>query len=100
MPPFIAAVLPSYWMVLPFAALLLCIALMPLMAAHFWEHHYPKVAVGLGLVTASYYVGVQHDWHPLLHAAHEYISFMALIGSLFVISGGISIRVQGEATPF
>jgi Na+/H+ antiporter NhaD/arsenite permease-like protein len=97
---FIAAVLPSYWMVLPFAALLLCIALMPLLAAHFWEHHYPKVAVGLGLVTASYYVGVQHDWHPLLHAAHEYISFMALIGSLFVISGGISIRVQGEATPF
>lgn len=100
MPPFIAAVLPSYWMVLPFAALLLCIALMPLMAAHFWEHHYPKVAVGLGLVTASYYGSVQHDWHPLLHAAHEYISFMALIGSLFVISGGISIRVQGEATPF
>ncbi len=92
-------VLPSYWMVLPFAALLLCIALMPLLAPHFWEHHYPKVAVGLGLVTAIYYAGVQHDWHPLVHAAHEYVSFMALIGSLFVISGGINIRVKGEATP-
>ena len=93
------AALPSYGMVAPFALLLLCIALMPLFAPHFWEHHYPKVAVGLGLVTACYYLFVQKDWHPLHHAAHEYVSFMALVGSLFVISGGINIRVKGEATP-
>jgi Na+/H+ antiporter NhaD/arsenite permease-like protein len=91
--------LPPVWMIVPFAILLLCIALMPLFAGHFWEHHYPKVAVGLGLVTAAYYGFVAHDWHPLHHAAHEYISFMALVGSLFVISGGINIRVKGEATP-
>jgi len=93
------AVLPPMGMLAPFAILLLCIALMPLFAAHFWEHHYPKVAVGLGLVTAAYYAFVQHDWHPLHHAANEYVSFMALVGSLFVISGGINIRVKGEATP-
>ncbi|MFC5458074.1 sodium:proton antiporter [Prosthecobacter fluviatilis] len=92
-------VLPPAGLLAPFAILLLCIALMPLFAAHFWEHHYPKVAVGLGLVTAAYYAFVQHDWHPLHHAAHEYVSFMALVGSLFVISGGINIRVKGEATP-
>lgn len=91
---------PPALMVLPFVALLLCIALMPLFAAHFWEHHYPKVAVGLGLVTAAYYAFVRHDLHALHHAAHEYVSFMALVGSLFVISGGINIRVKGEATPF
>lgn len=91
--------LPSFGMILPFVALLLCIALMPLFAGHFWEHHYPKVSVGLGLITASYYLFVRHDWHPLQHAAHEYVSFMALVGSLFVISGGINIRVRGEATP-
>ncbi|WP_395731693.1 sodium:proton antiporter [Prosthecobacter sp.] len=94
------AVLPPMGMLAPFAILLLCIALMPLFAAHFWEHHYPKVAVALGLVTAAYYALVQHDWHPLHHAAQEYVSFMALVGSLFVISGGINIRVKGEATPF
>jgi Na+/H+ antiporter NhaD/arsenite permease-like protein len=93
------AVLPPAGMIAPFVILLLCIALMPLFAAHFWEHHYPKVAVGLGLVTAAYYAFVQKDWHPLHHAAHEYVSFMALVGSLFVISGGINIRVKGEATP-
>ncbi|MDB6004533.1 MAG: sodium:proton antiporter [Prosthecobacter sp.] len=91
--------LPPMGMLAPFAILLLCIALMPLFAAHFWEHHYPKVAVALGLVTAAYYALVQKDWHPLHHAAHEYVSFMALVGSLFVISGGINIRVKGEATP-
>lgn len=94
-----AAGLPTPWMVLPFVLLLLCIAVMPLMAAHVWEHHYAKVAVGLGLITAAYFVLIQKDWHPLQHAAHEYVSFMALVGSLFVISGGIHIRVKGEATP-
>lgn len=91
-------ILPPYWMVIPFIALLLCIALMPLFAAHFWEHHYPKIAVGLGMVTAAYFA-IKGDWHPLVHAGHEYVSFIALIGSLFVISGGINIRVKGEATP-
>lgn len=86
-------------MVFPFVILLLCIALMPLLAAHFWEHHYPKVAIGLGLLTTSYYLLVEGDWHPLHHAAHEYVSFMALVGSLFVISGGINLRFKGEATP-
>ena len=92
-------VLPTPWMVLPFVVLLLCIALMPLFASHFWEHHYPKVAVGLGLVTAGYYLFGLHAAHPLLHSMTEYVSFMALVGSLFVISGGINIRVKGEATP-
>ena len=87
------------WTMAPFAILLLSIALMPLFAPHFWEHHYPKVAVGLGLVTGLYYFFVRDDSHALLHAGHEYVSFMALVGSLFVISGGINIRVKGEATP-
>ncbi|WP_395738714.1 sodium:proton antiporter [Prosthecobacter sp.] len=93
------ASLPHLGMVAPFVVLLLCIALMPLIAAHFWEHHYPKLAVTLGLITAGYYAFVQHNWQPLHHAAQEYVSFMALVGSLFVISGGINIRVKGEATP-
>jgi len=33
------------------------------------------------------------------HTAVEYVSFIALIGSLFVVSGGIHINVKGEATP-
>lgn len=94
-----AHVTPPAWTVLPFLMLLLCIALMPLVAARFWERHYPKVAISLGLFTAAYYLIAMQDVTSLIHAAAEYVSFMALVGSLYVISGGIKITVKGEATP-
>jgi Na+/H+ antiporter NhaD/arsenite permease-like protein len=90
---------PPLWLVLPFVTLLLCIALLPLWAAHFWEHRYHQIAVGLGAVTALAYVFLLQRTEPLGHALTEYIGFMALVGSLFVISGGINIRVKGSATP-
>ena len=45
---------PHPAMVAPFVILLLAIALMPFIHKHHWENHYPKVALGLGLVTAVY----------------------------------------------
>jgi Na+/H+ antiporter NhaD/arsenite permease-like protein len=90
---------PHLLMVLPFALLLLCIALMPFIHKHHWENHYPKVAIGLGLVTTVYYVGVLHNAPRMLMSMIEYVGFMALIGSLFVIAGGIHIRFTGRSTP-
>lgn len=91
------------WMSVPFAFLLVLIAVMPLSGKklkHWWEHSYPVVAIGLGLLVSAYYIGlvpggVSDVWHSL----KEYISFIALVGSLFVISGGIAIKLTGEATP-
>lgn len=83
----------------PFAALLGCIAVMPLAQKHFWEKNYQWVTLALALVTAGYYAGLRHDFLPIVHSAHEYFSFICLIGSLYVVSGGIHIRVKGEATP-
>src|SRR5690242_15773354 len=91
---------PHPGMILPFALLLACIAAMPFIHKHWWEHHYPKVAVGLGLLTVIYYVAVLKNGERMLHVAHEYVSFIALIGSLFVVSGGIHIQVKGEAKPW
>lgn len=90
---------PNPWMVLPFALLLLCIAMGPMVIAHHWERHYPKVAVTLGLITAGYYYFGLGAGGAIAHALQEYVSFMALVGSLYVISGGINIGVKGEATP-
>src|SRR5579862_5385817 len=90
---------PHPLMVIPFVVLLLCIALMPFIHKHFWEHHYPKVAIGLGLVTAIYYVVVLHNAPRMLMSLVEYAGFMALIGSLFVIAGGIHINMTGRSTP-
>jgi len=91
---------PHPAMILPFAVMLLAIALMPFIHKHWWEHHYPKVAVGLGLITVVYYVAFLRNGSRMLHVAHEYVSFIALIGSLFVVSSGIHIRVKGEAKPW
>jgi Na+/H+ antiporter NhaD/arsenite permease-like protein len=87
-------------MVLPFVALLAAIALAPLFFGDWWSKHYPKVAFGLGLVTLGYYLLGLHAYTRVLHGALEYVSFISLIGALFVVSGGIHINVKGEATPF
>ncbi|HEV2694870.1 MAG TPA: sodium:proton antiporter [Verrucomicrobiae bacterium] len=86
-------------LILPFALLLGAMALLPVFAPHWWEKHYPKLALGLGAITAGYYLLVLRDATSLGRAAHEYFSFIALVGSLFVVSGGIHIGVKGEATP-
>ena len=90
---------PNPWMILPFALLLGSIALAPLLAAKWWARHYPKVALALGGVTLAYYLFGLHANARVLHVAHEYVSFIALIGALYVVSGGIHITVKGEATP-
>ena len=91
---------PNPILMLPFALLLGAMALGPVLAPRWWVRHYAKVALGLGAVMAGIYFFILHDLASLGHVAHEYISFIALVGSLFVVSGGIHIGVKGEATPF
>ncbi len=110
-------------MILPFGLLLASIALGPLLFSKWWSKNYPKVALVLGAITLAYYLfGFQGElpkghgisfykeiwrwfWtpsaahHKIFETLHEYISFIALIGSLFVVSGGIHINVKGEARP-
>jgi len=91
------------WLATPFAVLLLLIALMPLgteRMRHGWEKAYPYVSVFLGLLMAGVYVlAVPDGTHVVLETTHEYVSFICLIGALFVAAGGILIRVKGEASP-
>jgi len=90
---------PHVLMVAPFVLLLLAIALMPFLNKHFWEHHYQKIAVGLGLIAVLYYAFVLHNTPRMFTSLIEYIGFMALVGSLFVIAGGIHINMTGRSTP-
>ena len=87
------------WMIIPFGVLLLLIAAGPVLLSDWWHHHYPKVSVGLGLITIFYYAFALRDPARFLPVAHEYASFIALIGSLFVVAGGIHINVKGESRP-
>jgi Na+/H+ antiporter NhaD/arsenite permease-like protein len=89
--------------VIPFVALLGSIAILPLAAPHWWESHRNKflVAAVLGAPLAIYLIwsfgpdGVER----LEHAGVEYTSFIALLGSLFVISGGILVQGSLSGTP-
>jgi Na+/H+ antiporter NhaD/arsenite permease-like protein len=77
----------------------LAIALMPFLAPHWWERNYPKVSVVLGGIVVLYYLIVLHGGMRLLVTLHEYGSFIILLASLFVVSGGIHISIEGPSTP-
>jgi Na+/H+ antiporter NhaD/arsenite permease-like protein len=91
---------PHPVMILPFALMLLAIALMPFITPHWWERHFAKVSLGLAAVTTIYYVFFLGNGGRMLHGAQEYVSFITLIGSLFVVTGGIHVEVKGEARPW
>src|SRR5947208_16724907 len=86
-------------MILPFGILLATIALAPLFFAGWWHKHYSKVAYALGAVTLMYYFVGLNAYGRVGEVAVEYVSFIVLICSLFVVSGGIRINSKVEATP-
>src|SRR5688572_27090863 len=85
-------------MVFPFVALLLTIALLPLIAEKLWHRYHAAIAVTLGGISVLYYIVIGAAAR-MAHVALEYVSFIGLIGSLFVVAGGVHIRVRGEAKP-
>jgi Na+/H+ antiporter NhaD/arsenite permease-like protein len=93
----------AWWSALPFAGLLLAIAVVPLAAPHFWESNRNKgIVAALFSVPAVAYLLLAlgaHGGHELQHKLAEYVSFMALLASLFVITGGIYVRGSLAGTP-
>ncbi|MBI4229733.1 MAG: sodium:proton antiporter [Planctomycetes bacterium] len=90
------------WTVTPFALFLLTIAVAPLAAHHFWESNRNKgiLAALFALPVVGYLLAFQdHGGHWLLHAGEEYVSFIALLAALFVISGGVYVRATLPGTP-
>ncbi|MCY4170767.1 MAG: sodium:proton antiporter [Bacteroidetes bacterium] len=91
--------LPPLWLVIPFILLLVMIATGPLFYHAHWHHHYPKYAVVLGLFVTLYYLIVLQDGISMLHALQEYLSFIALVASLFIAASGIFLKVNARGTP-
>ena len=93
--------LPPVWLVTPFFMLLLIIATGPLLFHRLWEDHYAKLACGLGLVVAGYYgLFMRNGTQVLEHTLEEYLSFIALISALFVVTGGILIKIERRGSPW
>jgi Na+/H+ antiporter NhaD/arsenite permease-like protein len=114
---------PPFWMILPFALLLVAIAILPLISfvSHWWESNLHKLQVAgcLSLLTLGYYLLIYH--HPVLGhwpveylsvpasqgmhwnitftvlsnaMLNEYLPFIILLFSLYTITG--AIRIEGD----
>jgi len=84
---------------LPFVALLLVIALAPLAVPTWWHHNRNKALVAL-VISAPILVYLGINAPELLREKfHEYVSFIVVIGALFVITGGIHIEGSLAGTP-
>ena len=86
-------------LIFPFVLLLLLIALGPLFFPDWWNKHYPKVSLTLGGIVVLFYIFNLHSTDIVLHTANEYISFIVLIGALYIVSGGIHISTKDLTNP-
>lgn len=94
--------LPLWWGI-PFAGILLSIAVIPLLAPIFWHHHFGKVAAAWGLlflVPFAVVFGPGVAGVSLVHVLlAEYLPFVILLTALFTVAGGIFIRGNLHGSP-
>lgn len=89
------------WLSIPFIVMLLFIAIGPLFFHHWWEENKNKLIVSLVLgIPISIVLIARGLSHELMHQIlFDYVPFIILLGALFVITGGIHLQGDIEATP-
>jgi len=97
----IGEILPL-WSCIPFACILLSIALFPLFLPDFWHHHFGKIsaiwAAALGIPFLIVFKGAA--LYEILHIIlADYVPFIILLWSLYTVSGGILLRGRLRGTP-
>tara|TARA_B100001146_G_scaffold66576_2_gene58994 strand:- start:75 stop:1511 length:1437 start_codon:yes stop_codon:yes gene_type:complete len=91
------SILTIYW-VIPFAGILLSIAIFPLVAPHFWHKNFGKVSLFWTIsllipLLFSNHVGFNVTLYEVLHVGLlEYVPFIILLLALFTISGGVQLK--------
>jgi Na+/H+ antiporter NhaD/arsenite permease-like protein len=90
---------PALWTVGPFIVMLLAIAVCPLAIPHWWESNRNKLVVSAVLGAPILVLYLTRRPAALVGMAEEYVSFIILLAGLYVISGGILLRGDLEATP-
>jgi len=80
-----------------FVAMILAMAIIPLISGAWWRKWYPLVVLAIALPCAVV-VGTRHG-AALAVAAEEYLSFILLVGSLYVIAGGIDLEIPARGRP-
>ena len=93
----------SAWWGIPFAGMLLSIAILPLATPQLWHHHFGKIAAAWALCLALPFAVVFGPAAMASSVVHtllsEYLPFIILLTALFTISGGIYIRGNLHGSP-
>src|SRR5205823_2502293 len=87
------------WSLIPFVLMLVSIAVLPLAVPHWWDSNRNKTIVSLVLSVPVLAVVLASEPRLMLHSLLDYLSFLTLLGSLFVISGGIYVKGEFAGTP-
>ena len=90
------------WSCIPFACMLLSIALFPLVAPRFWHHHFGKISALWAALLAGPFIFIYKSVaiHEILHIIlADYVPFIILLWSLYTVSGGILLRGTLRGTP-
>jgi Na+/H+ antiporter NhaD/arsenite permease-like protein len=93
----LVAARPNWPIMLPFVILLVAIALAPLIAQHHWERHYHKLCVALAGIVCLYHLFIVKQSARVVHAGIDYVTFMVVVGSFFVVAGGIHLCVKSPS---
>ena len=91
------------WFCIPFAGLLLCIAVLPLVRAHWWEEHQPHAVVFWSLLfllpfAVTYGAGTALEI-VLECIVNDYLTFIVLLFGLFCVSGNITMEGDLAGSP-
>ena len=88
---------------LPFAGILLTIALAPLVFRRVWHHHYGKFAFAWAVLTLAPLAALRGVDTALAALAHallgDYLGFIAILFALYVVAGGILVAGTVRGTP-
>ena len=91
------------WLCIPFAGLLLCIAIMPLVKGEWWEAHQPLVvALWIIVLVIPFAVlyGVGDTVETVLECTvNDYLTFIILLFGLFCVSGNITMEGDFAGSP-
>jgi Na+/H+ antiporter NhaD/arsenite permease-like protein len=89
------------WSVIPFILMLLSMAILPVIAPAWWSSNRNKTILSVIITVPILVLAIVFKCQPrlLIHSMLDYVSFIVLLGALFVISGGIHIRGAWAGTP-
>ncbi len=91
--------IPEFWMTIPFIGMLLSIAILPLAAHKFWHPLKNQAVVSIAFAIPVVLLCLKHSPTALGESLKDYFSFVVLLGSLFVVSGGIYLAGDLKSTP-